>query len=416
MLDSKVITILIAVAGVFLGILFFLALILCIRYKWLKHSIKDLMQRLNQPPKSTEDEALATKKSQIKKVSETRSSGLTPSLSLSNIPAFALPPTFVQPPQAVGGAEVESPAESATLGQLKLSMYRDDTSAMYNGTLESKMSEGSSGCIWFTVEHLVKKDELCVTVIQVNYFTSAWQGQGMPRDPFVRLFLFPDERNYRQIRYKGKSFTPRFSETVTFKVDSSTLSSRLLKMSVYDVDKERIRRTLGHCFLPLSEVDLYNRDVHFRTLSESSQVPPQELGELEFSLCLKQLEEIIEVVILRARNLHQIISPNTGIYVKVKMIKAHGDATVRSRKTAPVKGTTVEPVWNELFQFSFKGSCLRDVSFYIKVLTTRKINNTNRYGRIVIGSMFARGPSLLHWQEIQSKPGVRVIKWHRLCS
>ena len=40
------------------------------------------------------------------------------------------------------------------------------------------------------------------------------------RDPFVKLYLLPDERTFQQTRIRKKTLNPKFNETFTFNVSS----------------------------------------------------------------------------------------------------------------------------------------------------------------------------------------------------
>lgn len=40
-----------------------------------------------------------------------------------------------------------------------------------------------------------------------------------PRDPFVKIFLLPDERNCKVSKVRRKTLTPVYNESVTFQVN-----------------------------------------------------------------------------------------------------------------------------------------------------------------------------------------------------
>lgn len=50
------------------------------------------------------------------------------------------------------------------------------------------------------------------------------------------------------------------------------VKSRTLRMSVYDVDKRRVRHSLGHVLLHLRDVDLIKEDLLWRDMEPVSQV------------------------------------------------------------------------------------------------------------------------------------------------
>ena len=55
-------------------------------------------------------------------------------------------------------------------------------------------------------------------------------------------------------------------------VPSDDIESRTLRMSMYDVDKRRVRHSLGHVLLHLHDVDLTKEDLLWRDLEPVSQV------------------------------------------------------------------------------------------------------------------------------------------------
>lgn len=50
------------------------------------------------------------------------------------------------------------------------------------------------------------------------------------------------------------------------------MKNRVLRFSVYDVDKRKVRHSLGHILVPLQDLDLTKGDVMYRDLEPNSQV------------------------------------------------------------------------------------------------------------------------------------------------
>lgn len=57
---------------------------------------------------------------------------------------------------------------------------------------------------------------------------------------------------------------------------NNEIASRTLRMSVYDVDKKRVRHSLGHVIIPLGDLDLTRGDIMWRDLEQLWQVFPNE--------------------------------------------------------------------------------------------------------------------------------------------
>ena len=80
------------------------------------------------------------------------------------------------------------------------------------------------------------------------------------------------------------------------------LTTRSLRFSVYDVDKRRVRHSLGHVVVPLQEIDVQKSEVLWRDL-EISVKHGLTTGELNIGLNYLPHMEKMKVIILRARNL-----------------------------------------------------------------------------------------------------------------
>ena len=50
------------------------------------------------------------------------------------------------------------------------------------------------------------------------------------------------------------------------------INKKTLRLSVYDVDRRRVRHSLGHVFVPLCDTNLARRDTHVIELNDSFRV------------------------------------------------------------------------------------------------------------------------------------------------
>ena len=76
----------------------------------------------------------------------------------------------------------------------------------------------------------------------------------------------------------------------------------VLRFSVYDVDKRRVRHSLGHVVVPLHDIDFTKKEILWRDLELNVQHSPT-VGELNIGLNYLPHMEKMKVIILRARNL-----------------------------------------------------------------------------------------------------------------
>ena len=57
-----------------------------------------------------------------------------------------------------------------------------------------------------------------------------------------------------------------------FQLPPDDIASHTLRMSIYDVDKKRLRHCLGHVSLPLNEADLSDNEIRWGDLEAQPQV------------------------------------------------------------------------------------------------------------------------------------------------
>lgn len=88
----------------------------------------------------------------------------------------------------------------------------------------------------------------------------------------MKVYLLPDERMCQQSRVVKGTLSPVFKEDFIYSVPVNEVRTRTLRLSIYDVDKRRMRHALGHVFVPLSDVDLTSTEIYCRDLDNDSQV------------------------------------------------------------------------------------------------------------------------------------------------
>lgn len=334
------------------------------------------------------------------------------SMTIDNVPEFSLPPERIQPRS--GYDSIQSPTKQHSahsfVGHVQPDLYKythcSDEESLY-------LAPSAHGRLWFSVLHDVAVEQVHVTLVKVRELPGRGRDNS-PRDPFVKMFLLPDERCCKISKVRRKTLSPVYNETFTFQVSSDNLKNRVLRFSVYDVDKRRVRHSLGHILVPLQDLDLTKGDVMYRDLEPNSQVYSS-MGEVNIGITYMPSVEKIKVVIIKARNLRQIdIDQNRHVFVRLQML--HGRKVCKTKNTMQQRAST-EPTFNESFSFSVSGKLVDTCSFEISLMTTTKtpFSHDEVYGKTVIGSfMFARGEELLHWQEMVNHPRTSVVKWHQL--
>ncbi|XP_064640602.1 synaptotagmin-1-like isoform X2 [Lineus longissimus] len=319
---------------------------------------------------------------------------------------FCLPPERVQP----GSNGATKTHYQQFVGHIEPELYRNDMSV---SSVSDDDDDLSAGKIWYTLLYDALAEELTVKVNKAKFLPGR-DRQNTPRDPFVKVYLLPDEQTFFQTAHRKKTLSPKFNETFTFSVTPTGIRERTLRLSVYDIDKRSVRHCLGHVLVPFSTVDIVSGEEACGELASLSQ--PSELGEINFSLSYIPSAEKIKIVIMKARNLKKIdLSPDTGVYIKVQLIC--GRKMIKSKRTRALEGSC-ELEHNENMAFTVTSKQIDSCSIVATVMTTtqKKLGHYDQiYGSCTVGPfMFARGDQLAHWQEMLNNPRTTITKWHHL--
>ncbi|OWF49404.1 synaptotagmin-15-like isoform X2 [Mizuhopecten yessoensis] len=332
------------------------------------------------------------------------------SMTTDGIPDFSLPPERVQPCITPKRSQSMAPIQSNLLGDIQPDLYRS-----YGGCDDDDfhLPPSEHGRLWLSVIYDAVVEQLHVTLVKVKELIGRGR-ENSGRDPFVKIFLLPDERNCRISKVRKKTLTPVYNEKFVFEVSPKDIDESILRFSVYDVDKRRVRHSLGHVLLALRDLDITKGDTIWKDLEQSHQLSGVP-GELCFSLNYLPNMDKLKVLILSARKLRQLcFDKDSGTYVRINMM--HGRKLHKVKRTATYRATT-DPTFNESFSFSLVGKVLDSCSFEICVMTSSRSprSHDDVYGKVVVGSfMFSRGNELLHWQQMMSQPRTPVQRWHTL--
>uniref|UniRef100_A0A5F9DIT9 C2 domain-containing protein n=1 Tax=Oryctolagus cuniculus TaxID=9986 RepID=A0A5F9DIT9_RABIT len=199
-------------------------------------------------------------------------------------------------------------------------------------------------------------------------------------------------------------------------VSSKNITQRVLRFSVYHVDRQRKHQLLGQVLFPLKNETLAGgcpRTI-WRDLEAEGLEPPSELGDLQFCLSYNDSLGRLTVVVLRARGL-QLQEDQGVVSVFVKVSLMNHNKFVKCKKTSAVLGST-NPVFNETFSFQASAAEMDTASLSLTVLQSVRGAESCPLGRVVVGPyMYTRGRELGHWDEMLRQPKELVRRWHALC-
>ncbi|XP_076787595.1 synaptotagmin-15 isoform X2 [Arvicanthis niloticus] len=297
--------------------------------------------------------------------------------------------------------------DACVLGSINPELYKspEDTS-------ETGFPDGCLGRLWFSVEYQQESERLLVGLIKAQQL----QVPSETCSTLVKLHLLPDERRFLQSKTKRKTCSPQFDENFIFQVSSKSVTQRVLKFSVYHVNKQRKHQLLGQVLFPLKNETLAgdHHRIIWRDLEAENLEPPSEFGDLQFCLGYNDYLSRLTVVVLRAKGL-QLQEDRGVVRVFVKVSLMNHNKFVKCKRTSAVLGS-VNPVYNETFSFKADTNELDTASLSLVVLQITEGDNSYPLGRVVVGPyMYTRGKELEHWDEMLRKPKELVKRWHALC-
>lgn len=303
---------------------------------------------------------------------------------------------------------------SSSFGAIDPSLYKtvDD----YDDDEDTDFPEGYIGRIRFAVEYNRESEKLLVTLIAARNLPTRTIGSTNACDPFVRICLLPDTRSHLQSRFKKKTCNPKFDESFIFQVSSKTLSERVLKLTVYDVDRLRRHNVIGHVIYAMKGHNFETNEKCLVLRELESDVPENavgQLGEVRVSLSYNDHNGRLTVGIFEGKNFKKYSeSKSHDYYIKVCLMRHSG--VVKSKRTDLIKNDH-NPKFNESFVFKLLPEILDKTSVSVTAWNNMSGQRDKALGRIVFGSfMFARGKELEHWNEMIANPREQISQWHVL--
>ena len=162
------------------------------------------------------------------------------------------------------------------MGLLKPELY--NTSEDQDMDMYDDLPPSNIGRIWFSLEYDAQSEKLIVIVDRIRNLQGRQQRSSLSLssnsscDPFIRLYLLPDEKRYLQSKMKRKTTNPVFKETFMFTMSYNLLIERTLRITVFDVDRFMRQTIIGHVLEPLNSLDITMISEMWRDLEKSSQV------------------------------------------------------------------------------------------------------------------------------------------------
>ncbi|XP_064546820.1 synaptotagmin-1 [Drosophila montana] len=216
-------------------------------------------------------------------------------------------------------------------------------------------------------------------------------------DPYAKIRLLPDKKNFWQTRIHKKTLNPVFDEHFVFEVTAGVIDKRSLEILLYDFDAYSRHVCIGGTKLHLANLDLSEQLKLWTPLtSASAQDMKVDLGDIMVSLAYLPSAERLMVVLIKARNLRIVDDARNSSdpYVKVTLL-GPGGKKLKKRKTG-VQRNTVNPVFNEALAFDVGKETLKNCVLEFNVVHDGLLGSSEILGRALVGN----SPEVQHEEKI----------------
>uniref|UniRef100_A0AC35TMM5 Synaptotagmin n=1 Tax=Rhabditophanes sp. KR3021 TaxID=114890 RepID=A0AC35TMM5_9BILA len=285
--------------------------------------------------------------------------------------------------------------------QLFSSLSKDST------TSSEQQTSYPYGELRYKMDYDFSTNKLAVTIVQCRNLP-AMDRNGLC-DGYVRLNILPDKKQKFETKIKRNNLNPVFEETFLFNLSFSELSQKTLKAVVYDFDRLSADDKCGQILIPLESIDFGSVTDNWAVLERPENDDDSKetrLGDICFSTRYRQTTSTLTVTIMEARNLKKmdILTQSSDPYCKIYLF--HGKKLLMKKKTS-IKFKTLNPYYNESFQFKVIPSQLNNFRMEVLIVDYDKLSKNDLIGSVVIGT------GSEHWQKmINSRSSVTM--WHTL--
>ncbi|XP_053675060.1 synaptotagmin-B [Anopheles nili] len=246
------------------------------------------------------------------------------------------------------------------------------------------------------------KEELLVHLVEAQDLTPI--GDTGFRDPYVKMFLEPDEEQRTQQTAVHRTEThPYFDQQLSFPLKPRNLVKSNFVLQLLDYDRFSHDTVIGEIRFLLNTLDLSGCELWGDLIA--SQKPSEATSELLISLSYLPQAERLTVVVMKAKNLSISHEPFVKLYLLVN------DKRVKKRKTSAIRTLDpTNPIWNEAFTFELPSSQLQDAGVELFVTSNEAEGQDLGCG---VG-LREGGTGTQHWQDLMQNNRKPIAMWHVL--
>nr|CAB3266768.1 synaptotagmin-7 [Phallusia mammillata] len=324
----------------------------------------------------------------------------------------------VQPPQrqmsisqSAGSSDERSGGTNGSRGRFSSSAYIPEGFKLpfelsFDNNDEPPME--NLGKLEFSTVYVFSESTLQVKVIRASDLPA--MDLSGTSDPFVKCCLLPDRKRKLETKIRHKTLNPTWQETLSFEgLAYEKIQQRVLYLQVLDYDRFSRNDPIGEVLIPLNTINLADELVQYVSLQPCKG--SNKRGELQLSLCYQPIEGILDIEIIKGRNMKPMdLNGTSDPYVKIWLL--YKGKRVEKKKTAVVKNT-LNPDFGEEFTFTAPMDRLRDIQIEITVMDHDTIGRNDTIGKIYLGHK-SSGLEKLHWKEMLTNARRPVSQWHLL--